>query len=527
MSRPRSLLVARTLLRRRLRRALTRPKRTALTVLLFVLPLAIAFGPAAFGGAGYGLGPGGTLSNGDNTVAVTTALPPLFSGIWLLFFLGGAFAVDDRLADVDAGSLLVLGGGVRATVLGTTLADHARRVALLSIWFLAGAAIVVAGGGGIASLPLGAVGFGLLVVSASAAGHAVGLFARRELLDRDYDVRATGLSMVGLLYAAYFALAVVAPGGGEAAISLAGRLPTAWFAAWLLLEYPGAAVSPVQLAGSAVFGVTVAAAGFAAKTRLAADVWFRDPGLESDHEEGSDPARRVRSALRPVVGPAAAALAWQVTLRRLRQPKLLLVPVVLALTFWHEAAAALPTASYPLAVVLFAGVAIPPVVALNPLADEGTALPQLLHGGLSGRAFVTGYALAAAVFAWTGTVFGLAFVTVTAGLSIVPTVTAVLVAVPLPLATAAVAVAAGSVMPHSEAHDIVATERIGLPGRYALFAYALVFGIAAQPVALALFVGASLPFVLAATTLTALLVFGAAVAARRLAARRFDAFVLG
>lgn len=527
MSRRPALLVARTLLRRRLRRALDRPRRTALTGGMFLFPLAVLFAPSGYGGAGYAPTTGGSLAGPEGTVMVSDLLPPLFTAGWLLFLAAAAFTVDDSLDDVDAGGLLVLGGGVRATVLGTMLAGHARRLAMFGIWFVAGGVAIVLGGAGVASLPLGAVGFALLLVSATTAGQAVGLFARRELFDRGHDVRRVGLSVVAAVYAAYFAVTLGVPAAGDVAISLAGRLPTAWFAEWLLVEYPGRAVRPARLVGSLVAGIAVVALGFRAKVHLAADVWFRRPGEASGTEHtGADPFRLVRTALRRVVGPAAAALAWQVTLRRLRRPKLFLVPVVLAATFWHDAAAALSAVHYPPAVALFAAVAVPPVVALNPLADEGTALPHLLAGGLSGRSFVAGYAAAAAAFAWVGAAVGFGVVAVTAGLSLRPTLAAVAVAAVLPFATAAVAVAVGCLFPRSEAADLAANEGLGLPNRYAFGSYLAVVGVAAAPLLTGLLVVSDPTVTLATAGLSLVLGFGAAVLAERIAARRFEGFVL-
>lgn len=529
MSWPRPLLVTRVLLRRRIRRALDRPKRSALVGLLFLVPFLSLFVPESLGGGGYAVSETGTLSGDGATVRIASILPPVFTVIWLLFFLAGAFTVDSRLDDVDGGNLLVLGGGVRATVLGVALAEHARRLTLFGIWFVVGGLLVVAGGGGITSLPLGAVGFVLLLASASTAGHAVGLFARRELLNRGLPVRLTGVALAVGGYLAFTAYAILPIGVDLPLRSIAASLPTAWFADWLLLESPGATVDPRRLLGSVVFGGSVAVAGFLAKERLAADVWFRDPGPEVD-AGGSGSVGvvdGVRRLVRPVLGPTGAALSWQVVLRRLRSPAALVFPVAGVVIFQHDVRAVLPAELYPLAAAAYFGVTIPPAVALNPLADEGGGLPLVLGSGLDGRAFVAGYAAAATVLAVVTTaattgVAGLLF-----GVSAVHAAAALVLVVLLAFLTASIAVGAGTALPRNDAHETVDSEGVGLPSKFAFGVYALVVAAAAVPFAAAVVLAnGAATFALGAGG-SLLLVGAAAVVAARDAATRFDGFVLG
>jgi hypothetical protein len=522
----RALLVATVLLKRRIRRALDRPLRTGVTLVPFLFPFAVLVAPRGVGGAGFAMGPNGTVSNGEAAIDIAGIMPGVFAGLWLFIFLGGAFAVDDRLDDIDAGDLLVLAGGVRATVLGVTLAGNARRLALFGIWFAVGAVTVVFAGGGVTSLPVGAVGFVLLLASASMSGHAVGLFVRRELLERGYRTQRAGMAMFVVGWLAVVGLEMFG-GVARAAFAVTSSLPPAWFAEWLLLEYPGRATDPGKLLGSAAFGVVVTVAGFAAKERLAADVWFRDPGTDDGGgQTGFDPVGPVRRVARPLVGPAAAALAWRVVLRRLRSPLLLSLPVVVAFVVEHDVRHALSPAQYPLAAALYAGIALPAAVALNPLADEGVGLPVLLRSELDGRGFVTGYAVAATLFAWVGTALVAVAVAVVYGTDPRLAVAALVVVIPVTLGAASVAVAAGVVFPRTDAHAVTASEGIGLPSKFGFVTYLLTVVGAAVPFGLVGLLGAPTTALLAGAAASAVLLGAVALAAVRLTARRFDGFVL-
>jgi len=525
----RTRLVARVLLRRQVRRALDRPRRTVLMGLLFLLPALSLFGPESLGGGGFAVGDNGTISGEGTTVQVTGILPPLFTALWLLLFLGGAFTVDSRLDDVDGGDLLVLGGGIRATVLGVSLAEHARRLAFFGIWFVAGGLVVVVGGGGLTTLPLGAVGFVLLLASASTAGHAVGLLARRTLLNRGLPVRTTGVALAVGGYLTVSAYMLVPLPIDLPLRSVAASLPTAWFADWLLLESPGTSVDSARLLGSAVFGGSVTVAGFLAKERLAADVWFRDPGaeLDSSGSGGVGVVDAVRQVVRPVLGPAAAALSWQVVLRRLRSPGALVFPFVGVVVFQHDVRAGLAAEWYPLAAAAYFGVTVPPAVALNPLADEGVGLPLVLGSGLGGRAFVAGYTAAAVLLSSVVTTATVLVVGLLFGFSTIHAVTAVVGVVLLAVLVGPIAVGAGTALPRNDANETVDSEGVGLPSKFALGLYVLVVAAAAVPFAAAVvFAGGGVTFASGAVTSLLLAGVAAAVAARN-AAARFDGFVLG
>lgn len=525
----RTLLVARVLLRRRIRRALARPKRSALVGLLFLIPFLSLFAPESLGGGGFAVGENGTVSGDGTTVRIVAILPPLFTAIWLLFFLAGAFTVDSRLDEIDGGDLLVLGGGVRATVLGVSLAEHARRLTLFGIWFVVGGLLIVVAGGGVTSLPLGAVGFVLLLTSASTAGHAVGLFARRALLDRGLPVRTTGVAIAVGGYLAFTASLLLPVPVDLPLRSVAASLPTAWFADWLLLEYPGATVDSARLLGSVLFGGGVAVAGFLAKERLAADVWFRDPGPEVD-TGGSGSigvVDGVRRLVRPALGPAAAALSWQVVLRRLRSPAALVFPLVGVVIFQHDVRATLPAEWYPLAAGVYFGVTIPPAVALNPLADEGVGLPLVLGSGLGGRAFVAGYTAAAALLSWVVTAATVLVVALLFGVSPIHAVAALVLVVLLAAVTAPIAVGAGTALPRNDANETVDSEGVGLPSKFALGVFLLVVAVAAVPVAATVALGSGGTILALGAVASILLGAAAAAVAARDAAKRFDGFVLG
>lgn len=529
MNWPRPLLVARVLLRRRIRRALDRPRRSTLVGMLFLVPFLSLFAPESLGGGGYAVSETGTLSGDGATVRIAAILPPVFTAIWLLFFFAGAFTVGSRLDGVDGGDLLVLGGGVRATVLGVSLAEHARRLTLFGIWFVVGGLVVVVAGGGLTSLPLGAVGFVLLLASASTAGHAIGLFARRTLLNRGLPVRTTGAGLAVGGYLVVTAYLLLSPPFDLPLRSVASSLPTAWFADWLLLEYPGTTVDPARLLGSVVFGGTVAVAGFLAKERLAADVWFRDPGPEVDTggAGGIGVVDAIRRLVRSVLGPATAAVSWQVVLRRLRSPATLVLPLGGVVVFQHDVRAVLPVERFPLAAAAYFGVTIPAAVALNPLADEGVGLPLVLGSGLGGRAFVAGYTAAAVLLAWVVTVATVPVAGLLFGVPGLHTATALVAVILIALVTTPIAVGAGTALPRNDAHETVDSEGVELPSKFAFGVYSLVVVAAAAPFATAVVLTSGAATLALGAVVSLLLGGVAAAVAARDATARFDGFVLG
>jgi hypothetical protein len=218
-------------------------------------------------------------------------------------------------------------------------------------------------------------------------------------------------------------------------------------------------------------------------------------------------------------------MTWQVLLRRLRSPAVLAVPVVGFLLVEHELRTGLPAGWYPLAVAGFAALALPAAVALNPLADEGVGLPLVLASGLGGRAFVAGYAAAAALSAWLGTAAALLAAGVLFGVRPVTAAAALVAVVPLTLVTAPVAVAAGTALPRNDAHETAASEGVGFPSKYAIAVYTLVVAVVAAPFAVA---AAFAPGTLLALGAAGSLLLGVVAAAvgSRVAASRFESFVL-
>jgi len=514
-----SLSVARTLLRRRTRRALARPKRTALTVVLFLFPVVSLLLPAGAGGVGATIDGGTVVADGES-IGLVPLFEAGFSAFWLLTFVAAVFKAEDDVTALEAGGLLVRAGGVAAAVRGRELAGHARRLALFGIWFVVGVGALAVGGGGLAVLPIGAVGFLLLLLSASTTGRAVGLFVRRILLDRGYSVeRAKVVAAAALL-----AGTIVASSRSDWLLAAVRGLPTAWFAEWLLFELTDW-VRPRRLLGSLLLGVGLTVVGSRAHERLAADVWFRNPGNADESGASSGPTR-LRALVRPVVDGPTGALAWSVTLRRLRSPGYVAAVVLLGLLFWQDATGGFQPTIRPMFAAAYLAAALPAVVALNPLADEGPVLPMLLRSGLSGRGFVAGYALAAAGLAGVLAAVVTAAVVAFTGTAGVPTVVVVVATPLLAFEVGCVAVAIGTVVPNADAAGVVDSEGVTFPSSYAIAAYLPAVAVVLAPM-LAATVLVGTPTALLAGTVGSLLLGGVgAAAAVRLAAPRFAEFAL-
>ncbi|ERH12636.1 MAG: hypothetical protein J07HB67_01657 [halophilic archaeon J07HB67] len=160
-------LIARTSLRRALRRALARPRRTAVVVLFF----AVVWGSVLLDGPGAPTGPAG-FDRFDGVVFGIYARGLAAVG-WVAAVGLAAVGATTRLDDVDAAALTLPAAGVRATFLGTLVAEHARRFAVIGGFASVALVSVATGGGGVGTLPTGGVAVLCVFVTAELVGHVL------------------------------------------------------------------------------------------------------------------------------------------------------------------------------------------------------------------------------------------------------------------------------------------------------------------------------------------------------------------
>jgi len=516
-----ALLIARLLTRRRLRRLRERPMQAVVQVgLLLVAPVLLVL-PLGPGPSGPDIG-AMLAASGEPSVDVARLLASTFSGMWLLLAIGGGMQVTTAIDDVDCGSLLVHAAGMHQFLLGRTIADESRRIVLFSIWVLVGIGSVALGAGAPVSLLLGLVGFSLLTVSASMVGRAVGLLVYRTTSNRGWNWSLPSTAAPALI-GGLAALGFQFPETASRVLSLP---PLGWFAAPLFVRLPGVEADPTAIVGGLVVGVVASGGGYLAFERLARDVWFREHALpETDSEESNGIGPRLRSTLGRLAAPPTAAIGWRTVVRRLRAP----LPFIIAgavglLLLIHAVEHGVPdeTAAYGAVYLAVAGAG---VLSLNPLADEGPALPLVLTSPLSGAQFVRGHAIGTLSIV-VPTSLLLAVGTAVIGNSVSLTVAALVVVGPLTVGATGCALVAGTLVPRYEAASVLSSESFGLPGKYATAGFLLTQLVVAAPFALAVEFGRT-PLVLAGGTAgTVVLALSVGLFGGWYAANRLDGYRL-
>lgn len=246
------------------------------------------------------------------------------------------------------------------------------------------------------------------VVAAVSVGYPVGLAVRHVVTRIPFVARHKG-ALILLAFAAYMAL-IISGALGNIVVTVfepMQRAPVGWFADIALLGSPEVSTDAGRAVAAFAMVIVLAVAGGAAATRVADRHWFADPVLggeseaDADSETGTDRLRRVEDAIAGVVGRPAAAvttLAWK---RAARAPmKLLYVayPLLFVVGFLTDIVQTgeVPAfaAGFALVFVAWAGAV---VFTLNPLGDQGSALPATVLSRIDGWSFVAAHVLAGAV----------------------------------------------------------------------------------------------------------------------------------
>ncbi len=333
-----------------------------------------------------------------------------FAILWLFFAVMIVVRAVGRRGTLenDVGVLSVV--PTREAVLGMLVSEFCRGLTYALPLLVAVAVGYSVGAGSytfLATAPVAAVAASAVAV---AVAYPVGLAVRHVITRIEFVARNKG-PLIVLVVLAYMAL-IYSDTLGSVVVTIFEPMqaaPTAWFADLLLLGSPAGA-SPLRAALALALVPVVGVVSVVATVRVADRHWFADPVLAGAEDDGVDPNTdqhddglllRVQDALGNTVGRGVAAvtvLAWK---RAARAPlKLLYVayPLLFTIGYIVDIVQTGEVPSFaPVAALLFVAWAGAVVFTLNPLGDQGSALPATVLSRLSGREFVGAHVLAGAI----------------------------------------------------------------------------------------------------------------------------------
>ncbi len=477
------LTLGRVDLRRVVRKSIDRTSQ----ILAYAVLLVVFGGAGGYGAYFFGreVGLGGALPFEYSMLEVGRGA---FAIMWLFFaVIIVVRTVGTRgTLENDVGVLSVV--PTREAVLGVLVSEFVLALAyalplfsVLAVGYSVGAGTYTL----LATAPLAAVAASATAVSFA---YPLGLAIRHVVTRIPFVARHKG-PLIVLVFVAYMAL-ILSDVLGNVVVTIfepMQQAPTAWFADLLLLGSPVAA-SPLRAALALALVPAFAAASVLVTTRVADRHWFADPvlaGTEDDdvdvdpntdrHDDGL--LLRVEDALGGVVGRGTAAvtvLAWK---RAARAPlKLLYVayPLLFAIGFLADIVQTGEVPAFaPAGALLFVAWAGAVVFTLNPLGDQGSALPATVLSRVGGRQFIGAHVLAGAIVTipvGTALVVALALA--------VPLEADVLAAVALGtpasvLVGSLFAVGIGMLFPRYEAVNITRSTKAVVPSLLAFLAYSL------------------------------------------------------
>jgi len=360
-----------------------------------------------------------------------------------------------------ASQLLVFAGFVGAFVLPIVVA----------------AGIALAAGAGAPALAVTTVAAGIGVVAlGTAAGFVVGLAILRAFQTAP-RVREHRLAVGGPLAVVYFALFVESRRAG----ALLGGTPLGWYGDLALL--PSGAGDPFGALAAATVTVPVAALAGGAGVRIGAAVWLADPPTTED-EDAQTGRSRLSAVVRATCSRATAAVARTNWVRLTRSPKALFfmaMPIVIVGSSSAELTRAIP-GSLPMVIALYGGLAVGMGVTLNPLGNEGAALPVTIIAPGGERHLVHGYVLAMAVpgvpvVVLTTLAAGLLLTT----LPLWTVLATVLVGVAIAVTGTVVSLAIGGVLPNYDGIDPTDSSATKMPKPRAAAVYAIGMSLLGSP----------------------------------------------
>lgn len=464
-----------------LRRTVRMAIASKLQLLSYVLTAGV-FG-VVLGGGSYVFGRDLGFTGLPDGLASIGAVRSVVAILWLFMaVIVAARAVSTRgsLAN-DAGLLTVV--PTRDAVVGVLLSESAVVAAYLlpmlmaagagyalatGSWTLAGAAPVVAAG---------------LSVTAVAVGYPAGLGLRHIVTQIEFIARFKTLLVVAG-FVAYMAVALYALDDVIAAIfAPIQRLPTGWFADLLFLGTEGLRADAQRAAGGVALVPVLGGLSAVVTTHIAGRHWFADPVLVGDEVSATTPTashphtERVEAGLRRLVGQGGAAvivLSWKRAARAPRKLFYAVYPLFFVVGFIGDivrtGTVPAPSAFFALLFVAWAGAV---AFTLNPLGDQGAALPTTALSRIDGRSFVAAHVIAGAVVAIP---LGTALTASLGLLSSLETAHTVAVVVATPVAVIAsslVAVGIGMAFPKYDAVNVTRSTKAVVPS---FVAFALLTG---------------------------------------------------
>lgn len=330
------------------------------------------------------------------------SLPPVVGLLVTLLWLSSTALFGQRAAirtvDIDNPELLLTSVRPSAVTIGVLLAEVLRGLAfaalpvgILGAGFVTGVDTAIP----IATVP---VATALFLTSSVCCGYAVGaavaVWSRRVRWKTTHV--AGGLGLLGAIAAA----------GAMAELSatpeLAARLPTGWYADLFVVGTPIAA-SPYRVVGAVLGTLAVALAGGAVIERFAMQLWTGDVGADGDTRRSTTASERSRpfARLRGRIDRPTRYVAWRAVQRAKRDPaRVSHLGLPLLVGAWLVVDLARTSAGrslLPIAVGLLGSWFVGGFLTLNPLGDDGAALPATMASPIDGRQFVRGTALVSAV----------------------------------------------------------------------------------------------------------------------------------
>jgi ABC-2 type transport system permease protein len=553
--------IARTTVRRRVRRKRRHPRRFALELVvlgaLWLVVVARYLDPGGAGSAVVGVPPAvqeTMLSNVDDTVRGFLGVEPgafaraLVAALWVALVNFRAIGVTSSVDDLDVATVDLLSTSVRAVVLGETLAGNVRRLLRYGTHLVLGATVFALGGGSLTALPLSLFVLVVLQVSASLTGYVLGLGTWAWLLGSERRWRYRHLVGVPLRFG-YFGFLSFLPLGyypvsADQLVAVGNAVPVGWTADLVLVEVPGVGADPLP---GLLVAVALAAATlplFEATQRLANRVWFAEPvgggPLDQTTEVAADAnrtiAERVVDALERAVAPlvdrqtmAMVRHSWTLVLRNPGRVYLVAIPLVVAL-FEVPNGAAKGDASGPVLVAVLAGGIVCLAIVPSPFRLDSPVFPALLTASVTGRQVVAAYLVTTCVLVLPLALAGTLIAGVFAPTPRVVLAGAVVLTVVLVPAGSALAVGTSVAMPSTRLG--VGESTVSLD-RYAMVAALAVVLLASAPAGFVLAVPVLFEPVSVGAAVTAaglaasvLLAASAGVVAYRYAAREFEAMTV-
>lgn len=332
------------------------------------------------------------------------ALPPAVGG-WLVVMWGFiAYMSASRGASqhdrIDAEPLVLTTTSPRAVATGIVSAEIARGVAYAGL-----PAVLVTGGFAYATgsplfLAIALPALGAAYGTAALVGYGIGIGAALAIARSRWVARYKTYLAVALLI-------VVLPPifyafSGQLDYALLAWVPLAWYADLIVLGAPIEG-STLRAVGAVAFTGVLAIGGGWAVDRLTTAYWFTDPVEVDDGRAARTPGA---SSLEAAVGRLPLPLgpigrpSRTVVLRTLvqtwRNPSKLWLQLLVVVAFVPSLATGGGGGAIAWGTLAPAAAVLVPWLAgslfgLNPLGDEGDALPATLTSTITGRAYVRGF----------------------------------------------------------------------------------------------------------------------------------------